>query len=99
VFPNGAVLYRRLPSIERFLKKHHDFHISYNGGTDIGCRVSLAVLRFMRETRLWERAERAGNRLRAALEELKSENPSIIREVRGKGLMIGIEYIHNSWAP
>lgn len=99
VFPNGAVLYRPLKSIERFLEKHHDFHVSYNGGTDIGCRVSLAVLRFMRETRLWEQAERSGNRLRAALEELKSENPTIIREVRGRGLMIGIEYIHEFMGP
>jgi hypothetical protein len=53
----------------------------------------------MRETRLWERAERSGARLRSALEDLRRENPAIIREVRGKGLMIGIEYIHEFMGP
>jgi acetylornithine/succinyldiaminopimelate/putrescine aminotransferase len=99
VYPNGAVLYRGLPVINRFLKKHHDFHPSYDGGSDIGCCVSLAVIRFMRETRLWEKAERSGARLYSALEDLRRENPAIIREVRGRGLMIGIEYIHEFMGP
>ncbi|MCU0844635.1 MAG: aminotransferase class III-fold pyridoxal phosphate-dependent enzyme [Spirochaetes bacterium] len=99
VYPNGAVLYRGLPVINRFLKKHHDFHTSYNGGSDIGCCVSLAVIRFMRETRLWEKAERSGARLYSALEDIRRENPAIIREVRGLGLMIGIEYIHEFMGP
>ncbi len=99
VYPNGAVLYRGIPGINKFLSRHHDFHPSYNGGSDIGCCVSLAVIRFMRETRLWERAERSGARLRSALEDLRRENPAIIREVRGKGLMIGIEYIHEFMGP
>jgi hypothetical protein len=35
----------------------------------------------------------------AALESLKEENPRIIKEVRGRGLMVGIEYLHEFMGP
>jgi putrescine aminotransferase len=97
LYPNAALLYRRLPAIEAFLAEG-EFHPT-TGGTDLGCAVSLAVLDFITEERLWERAESLGRRLREALETLRTEHPRIIREVRGIGLMIGIEYIHEFLGP
>lgn len=99
LYPNAAVLYQALPRITEFIERHPDFHVSYAGGTDLGCRVALRVLEYIEETRLWENAAVRGARLKQALEELQAENPRIIRAVRGIGLMVGIEYVHEFMGP
>ena len=57
------------------------------GGNHLACSAALAVLDVMEEERLIENAERVGNHL---LEELKKFTQ--IKEVRGRGLMIGMEF-------
>lgn len=99
LYPNAAMLYRKTPAIERFLDAHPDFHPTYTGGSDIGCCVSLRVIDYIEENRLWENAERMGQILKGALTQLREENPGIIREVRGLGLMVGIEYCHEFMGP
>ena len=99
LYPNGAVLYRPIPAISDFIDTHPEFHVSYSGGTDIGCRVSLSVIEYLEENRLWENAEAKGKRLHQALSDLRSENPKLIKEVRGLGLMVGMEYCHEFMGP
>ena len=99
LYPSAAVLYRDTDRLVDFVESNPDFHPSTGGGTDLGCRVSLKVLEVIEEKRLCENAERMGGRLRAALLELKRENPKIIKDVRGVGLMIGIEYLHEFMGP
>lgn len=57
------------------------------GGNHLACSAALAVLDVMEEERLIENAERVGSYL---LEELKKFTQ--IKEVRGRGLMIGMEF-------
>ncbi len=99
IYPNAAVLYRELDLLTDFVTAHPDFHPTYSGGSDIGCRVSLAVLRYIEENRLWEKAEERGARLYRALSDLMADNPKIIKEVRGIGLMVGLEYLHEFMGP
>jgi putrescine aminotransferase len=98
LYPSAALLYRKLPAVVDFLGEHPDFHPT-TGGADLGCVVSLAVMDSIEEEGLCQRAEVLGARLRGALEELKGEYPRIIKEVRGLGLMVGIEYIHEFLGP
>jgi acetylornithine/LysW-gamma-L-lysine aminotransferase len=63
-------------------------HGSTFGGNPLACAASRAVLRVLRDQRLPERAERLGA---TALERLRAASPAAVREVRGLGLMIGIE--------
>jgi acetylornithine/LysW-gamma-L-lysine aminotransferase len=63
-------------------------HGSTFGGNPLACAASRAVLQVMAEERLPERAVRLGNWL---MSELQARPPDQIREVRGLGLMIGIE--------
>lgn len=98
LYPSAAVLYRDTKCLIEFMENNPRFHVSW-GGTDIGCRVSLAVLDYLVEYKVCENAEAMGEKLRKALEKLKSDNPGIIREIRGRGLMIGIEYIHEFMGP
>lgn len=99
LYANAAAIYRPLPMLVDYVEKHPDFHPSHAGGSNLGCHVSLAVIDFIVKNRLWENATARGDQLRGALEDLKRENPKIIKDVRGRGLMIGIEYVHEFLGP
>lgn len=99
VFPNAAVVYGSNPRLHDYIDKNPEFHQSYTGGSDIGCHVSLKVIDFLIENRVPENAEARGLQLKNALEEIRKENPKIIKEVRGVGMMVGIEYIHEFLGP
>ena len=63
-------------------------HGSTFGGNPLVCAASRAVLQIMVEEQLANRAERLGSWLRSELESLSTEN---VREVRGLGLMLGLQ--------
>lgn len=94
LFPVAAVVYRDIPVLTSFVDEHPDFHPSVAGGSDPGCVAGIAVIDYILKTRLWENAEKSGNLLKAGLQQLKDENPNLIMEVRGRGLMLGIQYTH-----
>lgn len=60
------------------------------GGNLVSCRAALATLAFHQRHRLGERSVALGDRLRGQLVELRTRRPEIA-EVRGLGLMIGVE--------
>lgn len=81
--PIGATV--TTPEIERrFRGSHH----STFGGNPLACAAGLAALEMVVRDRLPERAERLGVR---ALERLEALPGAKVREVRGLGLLIGIE--------
>ncbi|MBZ5527849.1 MAG: aspartate aminotransferase family protein [Acidobacteriia bacterium] len=60
------------------------------GGGPLACATALEFLRTVEDSRLLENIRERGAQLRAGLEALARKVP-IIREVRGEGLMLGIE--------
>ncbi|UUH74946.1 aspartate aminotransferase family protein [Bacillus altitudinis] len=58
----------------------------------LSAAVSLAVIRYMKKHQLPERAELSGRYMMNALKDLQVAH-SIIGDVRGKGLLIGIEFV------
>ncbi len=65
-------------------------HASTFGGTPFVTAVGLAALETLLEEKLPERAARVGRHLTAGLQGLKARHP-VIRDVRGKGLLLGVE--------
>lgn len=61
------------------------------GGNHLACAAALAVLDVIEEEHLVENAASVGSYLLAQLKTLAAETPSIV-DVRGEGLMIGIEF-------
>lgn len=61
------------------------------GGNHLACTAALAVLDVIEEEHLVENAASVGSYLLAQLKTLVAETPSIV-DVRGEGLMIGIEF-------
>ncbi|WP_027480884.1 aspartate aminotransferase family protein [Deinococcus pimensis] len=58
------------------------------GGNPLAMAAGIAAIRFMKRERLWEQAEEKG---RYFMDRLRAIPSSKIREVRGQGLMIGVE--------
>ncbi|MDH3314118.1 MAG: aminotransferase class III-fold pyridoxal phosphate-dependent enzyme, partial [Nitrosopumilus sp.] len=84
--PMGATLVRS--NILASMSKGE--HSSTFGGNPLSCAAGTAALKALTEDGLIENAEKMGKIFREGLEKLK-ENHNMIREIRGKGLMIGIE--------
>ena len=84
--PMGATLVR--PDILASMSKGE--HSSTFGGNPLSCAAGIATLQALTQDGLIENAENMGKLFREGLEKLK-EKHSIIREIRGKGLMIGVE--------
>ncbi len=81
--PVGAILIG-----ERLGELPPRVHGSTFGGNPLACATALAVLDVIEEEGLAARAEALGAKFRAALAELGSP---LVREVRGLGLMVGVE--------
>jgi acetylornithine/LysW-gamma-L-lysine aminotransferase len=63
-------------------------HGSTFGGNPLACAAALATIHAMEEEKLPERATKLGARLVEGLQAIDAE---VIREVRGLGLMVGLE--------
>jgi acetylornithine aminotransferase len=61
------------------------------GGNPVACAAGVAVLEQVIDGHLMEQAGRTGQMLLEAFGAMRSEFPALIKEVRGRGLMLGIE--------
>ncbi len=66
-------------------------HGSTFGGGPLACRLSLEFLKLLDEGKLMQRVIEVGNYFRKKLRRLQRDLPEYIKEVRGLGLMVGLE--------
>ncbi|MBC8953038.1 aminotransferase class III-fold pyridoxal phosphate-dependent enzyme [Xenorhabdus sp. PB62.4] len=64
------------------------------GEDDFSCRVALDYINLLHadQRKLLTQVTQLGNEFKTRLEDLKAQYPDVIREVRGKGLIWGIEF-------
>ena len=91
-----AALVTRREITERFAETTEWF--STFGGNPVACAAALAVLDVIEDERLVERAGRVGPALRAAIADLAGSHPAI-GDVRGLGLLTGVELVDAEGAP
>lgn len=72
--------------------------ISTFGGNPVTCAAALATIEVIEEENLVENAKVMGRRLREGLEELQRKYP-VIGDVRGMGLMQGLELVGENKRP
>lgn len=61
------------------------------GGSPLACAIAGATLEVIQEEELIENAARRGEELVDGIRRILAGRPELVREVRGRGLMIGIE--------
>lgn len=89
VMPIGAFVAR--PALwEKYITSPF-LHTSTFGGNPLACRAALATLQVLQEEKLVLRAAETGLYFLEQLLSLQKKFPNVVAEVRGKGLMIGIE--------
>jgi 4-aminobutyrate aminotransferase-like enzyme len=67
--------------------------ISTFGGNPVSCAAASAVLDGIKEDNLLENARVMGNLLKEGLLGLQKKYPKVIGDVRGRGLMLGVELV------
>jgi 4-aminobutyrate aminotransferase/(S)-3-amino-2-methylpropionate transaminase len=70
-------------------------HLSTFGGNPVSCAAALANIEVMRDERLPENAQARGDQFMGALKPLEGEL-TLVGEVRGRGLMIGLELVEDA---
>jgi acetylornithine/succinyldiaminopimelate/putrescine aminotransferase/predicted amino acid dehydrogenase len=92
LIPLGAMIARR----DHWLKAYGSYqtfalHSSTFSGGSLACAAGLATLRILRDRSILVQAAHRANELREGLESI-ARTCSIIRAVRGHGLMLGLEF-------
>jgi acetylornithine aminotransferase/acetylornithine/N-succinyldiaminopimelate aminotransferase len=85
-FPIGAIV----SSMELSKTFTPGSHGTTFGGNPLGCAIATAVINTIKKDKLVERSNLKGEEWRAALRSIAKEK-SMVKDIRGKGLMIGIE--------
>jgi acetylornithine/succinyldiaminopimelate/putrescine aminotransferase len=83
----GALLIKE----KRFIEPFSLLHTSTFAGDEISCRIACRVLEILERDDVPARCEAAGEYLLGRLAELQKAYPDQIRDVRGQGLLIGVE--------
>lgn len=67
-------------------------HGSTYGGSPVPCAAGLATLATIQEEGLLANARTVGDQILGGLRELQGQHPDLVTDVRGVGLMIGVEF-------
>jgi putrescine aminotransferase len=90
VMPIGAIL--GTPSVWEVFEDNPLIHSSTFGGNPLACAAALAAIEETEKENLPEKAAEAGKILLKGLREIQGEHPEMIKEVRGIGCFIGVEF-------
>ena len=83
----SAVLVDRARYVERF----DEYYAGTFAGDALSCAVASAVLNVIEGDDIARRAGERGDEIRRRLEEVRRDFPTVIRQVSGAGLMLGVE--------
>ncbi len=90
--PIGAVVAR--PHVWEFWQENPLIHSTTFGGNPLACVAALAALQVLAEENLVESSRVQGEKLMARLKATQNKYPQCVKDVRGRGLMIGVEFGH-----
>jgi putrescine aminotransferase len=96
VMPIGAFI--STPEIWKVMEPNPLLHSSTFGGNPLACAAAAAALDVMVEENLPARAEEMGEYLLGRLGEVGERRADLVKEVRGKGLLIGVEFAEDDIA-
>lgn len=97
IYPISATIFKQ--EIQDFFIPHPFIHLSTFGGSDLGCIVGLAVIDYIQKHNLADHADKMGKKFRAGFDALLKDYPTLLLEVRQKGLMMGLQYTNESIGP
>ena len=97
VYPVAATIYRE--KLYAFMEKNPLISPSTLGGNPLAGSVGLATIKYIEDHDLAGNAARMGEILMDGLRAIQAQHPTIVTEVRGKGLMVGMEFCDKMVGP
>ncbi|MCZ6779547.1 MAG: putrescine aminotransferase [Acidobacteria bacterium] len=85
------------PEIWKVLEKNPSIHSTTFGGNPLACAAGIAAINVVLEEDLPAKAAETGAYLLAEFEKLRQLFPDVWLEVRGKGLLIGLEFVDSEF--
>ncbi|HLO97482.1 MAG TPA: aspartate aminotransferase family protein [Fimbriimonas sp.] len=67
-------------------------HTSTFGGNPLACAAGIAAVEILEEGSLIENSRLMGERMKSGFEGIQARFPELVKEIRGRGLMIGVEF-------
>ncbi len=92
MYPLATCSFR--PALDDVFSEDPFLHISTTGGSEVGCYVTRKMLEFLSRRELLDHVKQMGKIFGEGLQELKSKYKNIV-DVRGRGLMWGVEFNHD----
>jgi len=96
VLPIGAFV--GTPRVWSAFKGRPTIHTSTFGGSPLACTAGLATLEVYEQEDLCRKSAESGAYFKAELEKLAAQYPDLIKEVRGLGLLLGLESVKEEYA-
>jgi len=93
VYPLATVSYK--PFIEEIFEDDPFLHISTTGGSELGCYICRKNLELLSDDKLLNHVKEMGNSFGKMLDEIKDKYGDLITDVRGRGLMWGMEFAND----
>lgn len=74
------------------MKPNPFIHTTTTGGGALACSAAIAAIHVTLRDRLWEQAAQKGEYVVKILQDYKEKYPQILKDVTGKGLLIGLHF-------
>ncbi len=97
IYPISATIFKE--EIQDFFIPHPFIHLSTFGGSDLGCIVGMAVIDYIQKHNLLDHVGKMGGKFQSGFDSFLKDYPSLLLEVRRKGLMMGLQYTNESIGP
>jgi len=97
IYPISCAVFTE--EISDFLVTHPFVIINSFGGTSLACLAALAAIEYIEKNDLPARARKMGERFMDGLTSIREKYPDLVVDVRGKGLMLGMEFPDDSIGP
>jgi putrescine aminotransferase len=96
VIPVGAYIAR--PEVwNAAYARHPVMHTSTFGGNEVACAAAIAAMDVLLDERLVENARARGEQLLAGARSLARQYPTVVKEARGLGLLVGVELTNEGY--
>jgi putrescine aminotransferase len=96
VIPVGAYIAR--PDVwNAAYARHPVMHTSTFGGNEVACAAAIAAMDVLLDEGLVENARARGEQLLAGARSLAQQYPTVVKEARGLGLLVGVELTNEGY--
>jgi acetylornithine/succinyldiaminopimelate/putrescine aminotransferase len=90
IYPLSTCSYK--PFVEQVFKDDPFIHISTTGGSDLACAVASEMLDIQSDPVFLKNVKEMGKMFGNGLKQIAEENSELVKDVRGRGLMWGMEF-------